>query len=269
MTTPTRHAAPVPAGGPWESWFPSGRPGLGSLTEHIRSTGTGRWWADDPRAPRAGAVGCAGHVLLGGDPRAVRPEDLAPLARSWFAAPDRFLPLLGAAFDRIVPWERMVWVRDGDAGRTPVPSPGTRIRRLTGADADAVHSLGPDLAWITESWGGPYALAASGHCHGAFRDGRLLSLACTYFLGSRYEDIAVATAPEARGRGLARACVHALCADIASRGRTASWTCSRDNHPSRTLAAATGFRLVREYVHYAAGRAVAPATCDTVRSTAP
>ncbi|WP_414168347.1 GNAT family N-acetyltransferase [Streptoverticillium reticulum] len=269
MAAPTRHTMPVPAGAPWESWFPSGRPGLGSLTEHIRSTGTGHWWADDPRAPRAGAVGCAGHVLLGGDPRALRPEDLAPLAHSWFAAPDRFLPLLGAAFDRIVPWERMVWVRDGGAGRAPVPSPDIRIRRLTAADAKAVRALGPDLAWIAESWGGPHALAVSGHCRGAFRNGRLLSLACTYFLGSRYEDIAVATAPEARGRGLARACVHALCADVASRGRTASWTCSRDNHPSRALAAATGFRLVREYVHYAAGRAVAPATCGTVRSTAP
>ncbi|MFC5719931.1 GNAT family N-acetyltransferase [Streptomyces gamaensis] len=243
---------------PWRTWFPTGYPGLGSLTEHIRATGHGRWWADRPRNPRAGAVACAGHVLLGGDPRVLAPGALAPFARSYVAAPDRFLPLLGAAFVRLVPWERMVWVREDTTGRTAAPA-GTTVRPLTAADTPAVRALGTDLSWLAESWGGPAALAASGHTQGAFHDGRLLALACTYFLGGRYEDIAVATLPPARGRGLARACVTALSADITTRGRTPSWTCSRDNHPSRALAAATGFRLVREYVHYATGAAADPA----------
>ncbi|WP_367139765.1 MULTISPECIES: GNAT family N-acetyltransferase [Streptomyces] len=75
------------------------------------------------------------------------------------------------------------------------------------------------------------------------------------FLGSRYEDIAVATLPQERGRGLATACVRALCADITARGRIPSWTCSRNNQPSRHLAAKSGLRLVHECVHYAVGSA--------------
>ncbi|MFD4945149.1 GNAT family N-acetyltransferase [Streptomyces sp. NPDC058239] len=54
-----------------------------------------------------------------------------------------------------------------------------------------------------------------------------------------------------RRRYLAHACVAGLCADIAARGRIASWSCSRGNRPSRLLAWTSGFRLEREYVHYA------------------
>ncbi|MFF5126540.1 GNAT family N-acetyltransferase [Streptomyces syringium] len=247
----------LPSDEAWASCLATG-PGPGALPGHVRATGTGRWWADRPLEPRARAVSCAGYAVLGGDPRAVAPEALAPLAHSYFAAPDRFLPVLGAAFERVVPWERMIWVQDAPE-HDRLLSPVVTVRRLTGRDASAVRQLGPDLTWIAESWGGPCRLAASEHCWGAFRDGRLLSLACTYFLGDRYEDIAVATVPGERGKGLAATCVRGLCADIAARGRTPSWTCSRHNEPSRRLAAKAGFRLVREYVHYAVGAPAARA----------
>ncbi|MFI9202940.1 GNAT family N-acetyltransferase [Streptomyces sp. NPDC053048] len=243
-----------------QPWFPAGRPGVGALPEHAARTGLGTWWTDHPSRPRAAYVACAGYAVLAGDPCATVPADLAPLAHCYVAAPDRFLPLLGRAFERIVPWERMIWAHDAPVSAVrPMPGAVVRavVRPLVPADAPAVRALGPDLAWIAESWGGPYGLAASGHGWGAFRDGLLLSLACTSFAGSRYEDIAVATLPAARGRGLASACVRALCADITARGRIPSWTCSRDNHPSRRLAAKSGFRLIHTYVHYALGAPVA------------
>lgn len=99
---------------------------------------------------------------------------------------------------------------------------------------------------------------AAGLCWGAFHRGRALSLACTYILGSRYEDVAALADPGHRRQHLALDWVTALCHDIASRGRTASWTCSRDNRPSRLLAWSAGFRLTREYVHYATGPARRP-----------
>ncbi|MET8330931.1 hypothetical protein [Streptomyces sp. NPDC005181] len=49
------------------------------------------------------------------------------------------------------------------------------------------------------------------------------------------------------------ACVTALIPDITARGHTPSWNCSVLNHAGRLLAWTAGFRLVREYVHYAAG----------------
>ncbi|MBF6053031.1 hypothetical protein AF335_20760 [Streptomyces eurocidicus] len=244
----------TPGAGEWASWFPPGMPGLGAMPDHMRFARTGRWWADRPSEPRAAALTCAGYTLMGGDPHAVPPEALAPLAYGYFAVPDRFLPLLGEAFERIVPWERMLWVRRDNVPATrPVTGMKVTVRRMTGADAAAVHGLGPELSWIAGTWDGPRRLAASGRCWGAFHDGRLLSLACTYFRGSLYEDIAVATRPEERGRGLAAACVRGLCADITARGTLPTWTCSRHNEPSRRLAATAGFRLYREYVHYAVG----------------
>ncbi len=123
-------------------------------------------------------------------------------------------------------------------------------------DVPALAGLNPENAWIHSSWGGPADLAGSGHAWAAFAKGRILSVACTYFLGNLYEDIAVVTVPDRRRERLALACVAGLTADIQARGRTASWCCSRDNRPSRLLAWTAGFRLTREYVHHSTGRAV-------------
>ncbi|MBM7170365.1 GNAT family N-acetyltransferase [Streptomyces sp. G44] len=234
-------------------WFSTGAPGPASLHEHVTATGVGAWWGDHALRPRAVAVSCAGHVLLSGDPGSVAPAFLAPFAHSHVEAPVRFLPVLGAAFDRVIPVERMVYVHREPAVPSRPPH-GVTVRRLGADDAAALAALSPDAAWIYASWGGPAGLAASGHAWGAVdRDGRLAAVACGYFVGDAYEDVAVLTVPERRREHLALTCVTSLCADIAARGRTASWSCGRDNRPSRLLAWNAGFRLHREYVRYATG----------------
>ncbi|NGN64052.1 GNAT family N-acetyltransferase [Streptomyces sp. A7024] len=234
--------------------LPPAAPGVGVLAEHVAAGGAGQWWADDAEEPRAMAVACAGHLLLRGDPAALDPAGLAPFAGHHVHAPARFLPLLGSAFDRVVPSERMTYLHQVAEPQARSPR-GITVRRLTAADADAVAALGPDAGWVSESWGGPAGLAGSGFAHAAVRKGAVLAVACTYFRGSAYEDVACYTAPADRRRGLAKACVTALCRDIAGRGATATWTCGRDNRPSRLLAWYTGFRLHDEYDHYATGRA--------------
>lgn len=231
--------------------FPSGAPGPATLAEHVATGGTGRLWADRAVHPRVLAVDCAGHVLLRGDPAALAPGSLDALAGRYIEAPDRFLPVLGASFGPVVPWERLVYVRQEAPVAVPRPPRGATVRRLTPADAPELAALDPDSAWIHASWGGPVGLAASGYGWGAFHKGRLAAVACAYFVGSAYEDIAVVTAPDQRRRQLALACVAGLCADVAARGRGAGWSCSRHNRPSRLLAWNAGFRLVREYTHYA------------------
>ncbi|MGH4035765.1 GNAT family N-acetyltransferase [Actinomycetota bacterium Odt1-20B] len=243
----------LPALSHWFTPGPSDAPGPAAVGEHVLTTGVGRWWADRAEQPGAVAVSCADHVLLRGDPRALTPEDLSPLGDSHIHAPARFLPLLGAAFQQLVPCERMVWTRQEPAQRCAVPR-GVTVRHLEPADTEALVDLGSDASWITASWGGPLGLAASGHGWAATRrDGSILALACTYFRGAGHEDVAVFTAPEHRRHRLALACVNALTEDIARRGHVASWDCSTLNRPSRLLAWHAGFRLVREYVRYAAG----------------
>ncbi|MFF9011986.1 GNAT family N-acetyltransferase [Streptomyces sp. NPDC014870] len=241
------HQPPAPARA-----FPTGAPGTAALTEHVLATGHGRWWTDRAERPRAVAVSCGDHALLAGDPTALTPADLAPLADHYVEATDRFLPLLGGAFDRITPWERMLYIHRVTVAASSVPR-GARVRRLSAEDAPALAALDPSMAWIHDTWDGPVGLASSGLGWAAFHKGRVVTVACTRFLGSRYEDLACATAPEARRKGLALACVTRLVADVTERGHTASWCCSRDNRPSRLLAWTAGFRLDHEYVHHAAG----------------
>ncbi|MGW2582258.1 GNAT family N-acetyltransferase [Streptomyces virginiae] len=235
-------------------WFPGGAPGVAALPEHVLTTSGGRWWADRAVDPRVVAVSSGDHVLLRGDPGALTPDALARFAGSYIEAPARFLPVLSGGFQRIDPWERMVYVHQAPA-LAARPAAGITVRRLAPKDAPAIVALGPGAAWIHKTWGGPEQLASSGLCWGAFHRGRALSLACTYFLGSQYEDVAALADPGHRRQRLALACVTALCEDIAVRGRIPSWTCSRDNRPSRLLAWSAGFRLTREYVHYATGPA--------------
>ncbi|MFI9610470.1 GNAT family N-acetyltransferase [Streptomyces sp. NPDC052023] len=99
----------------------------------------------------------------------------------------------------------------------------------------ALRPLGPEASWITDTWGGPPGLA------------------CTHFRGARYGAVAVYTVPENRRHRLTLACITALCGDITAGGHLPSWNCSLHNRPGRLLAWNAGFRLVREYVHYADG----------------
>ncbi|MFD9032268.1 GNAT family N-acetyltransferase [Streptomyces sp. NPDC059567] len=244
--------------------FPTGLPGTAALAEHVLATGHGDWWTDRAERPSVVAVSCGDHALLAGDPTAISADRLEPLAGHCVEAPDRFLPTLGAAFDRLDPWERMLYIHRAKSAAPRIPR-GVTVRRLRTADAPALAALDSTMAWIHGSWGGPASLAASGLGWAAFRKGQVLAVACTRFLGSRYEDIACATAPDQRRQHLALACVTGLTTDAAKRGHRASWSCSRDNRPSRLLAWTAGFRLSREYVHYVTGAAGGPSVSGTSR----
>ncbi|MFD7534720.1 hypothetical protein [Streptomyces sp. NPDC059819] len=92
-------------------WFPRSDAGQAALAEHVMTTSRGRLWADRADRPCTVAVSCGGHLLLSGDPGALRPSALAPLARHYVLAPSGFLPALSRGLDRVTSWERMVYVR--------------------------------------------------------------------------------------------------------------------------------------------------------------
>jgi predicted GNAT family acetyltransferase len=131
-----------------------------------------------------------------------------------------------------------------------------RVRRLTAADGYQLWGLSAESRWIAKAWGGPAGLVASGAAWGAFLDGRLVSVACTFFMGERYEEIGVVTEPEQRGQGQSVACTRALCQEIFERGRRPSWTTSPDNVASVRVAEKLGFRLQRHDRLYVVGIAI-------------
>ncbi|MEF9887310.1 GNAT family N-acetyltransferase [Streptomyces sp. P9-A4] len=174
--------------------------------------------------------------------------------------------ILGAAFERLHPWDRMLYAHQATGAPPRLPRAVT-VRRLRSEDGPALAAMDPSMSWIHATWGGPSGLASSGQGWAAFRKGRVLALACTRFAGSRYEDVACATAPSERRRHLALACVQGLTDDVIARGRTATWSCSRAHRASRLLAWTAGFRLVREYVHHTT-RPVAVSNPSILRAAA-
>ena len=133
---------------------------------------------------------------------------------------------------------------------------GLLIRRLARADTYHLWGLSPAVAWIGKTWGGPTGLATSGYAWGAFAEGCLVSVACTFFVGQQYEDIGVVTEPEWRGRGLSVACAGALCADIQARRRRPSWSTAPENTASVRVAEKLGFAVQRRDCLYVVGSAV-------------
>lgn len=231
-------------------WFLPDRPGpLVGL--HVIQTCHGDCFADRWPAPRAVLVHSGRNYSLAGDPAALSAADLVGRVQGFVEAPEPFVPLLWAAFSDLAIWDRVMLELPGRPRQAPVQH--RVVRRLEPADAAQLGELDPEAAWISNTWGGPAGLAASGHAWGGFAAGRLVSVACSFFLGERYEDIGVATEPAFRGQGLSAACAGASCEEILARGRRPSWTTSPDNTASLRVAEKLGFEVRRRDQLYVVG----------------
>ncbi len=231
-------------------WFLPERPGP-LVGMHVIQTGHGRCWVDRWPNPRAVLVETGQNYSLLGDPDALTPESLRPHVVGFVEAQERFVPLLRETFDDMVDWGRVIFsLRDEPRYVVPL---GFVIRRLRPDDEYHLEGLSPAANWVYKTWYGAAAAAASCHFWGAFSGEGLVSVACTFFLGERFEELGVATEPEFRGLGLNAACAARLCEDIRARGRTPSWTTSPENAASVRVAEKLGFTFVRDDHLYVIG----------------
>lgn len=242
------------AGPDLAAWVGAEVAGPDAILGHVVATGHGRCWADRWPGPSVLLAETAGNYLLRGVPQALDPATLRPLVRGFLDAPPAFDDLLDTAFPGHARWDRIVYRLDG-APTSPalLRDPSVAVRMLESGDTPAVEALDQDVGWVTRTWDGPAGLAASGHAVGAFVEGRVAAVACTFFLGVRHDEIGVATEPGFRGRGLATRCAALLAARSVAAGRVPSWTTSVDNHASRRVAERLGFDLVREDVLHVIG----------------
>ena len=232
-------------------WFVPEEPGP-AIGPHVLYSGCGWAWVDRWPAPRALVVESPDHIRLYGEPTGLEPHKLAAVAVGLISAPPAFERVLTAAVPRLERWPRTVYVLPEEArlGETQAPHPVVLLRRLTAADGWDVETLSPESVWISKSWGGGVELARGGYGWGAWVDGALAAVACTFARGEQYEDVGVVTEPDYAGRGLGRACAGALCADIRARGRIPTWTTSPANRASVAAARALGFAHHHDDVHY-------------------
>jgi RimJ/RimL family protein N-acetyltransferase len=225
--------------------FAPERPGP-VIHAHVAATGIGRCRADRVHGPRTALAELpGGNVACRGEPRAVGG------LRGLVEAPPEWVPALREVAEVAV-WDRIVMALPDDAE----PAVRHRVRRLTPDDVPGLTTLHPSLAWISETWGGPGGLAASGTAWVATDGDRPVSVACPFYVGVGHEDIGVVTDPAHRGRGLSTACAAAVVADIRGRGRRPTWTTSPGNAGSRAVAARLGFVHVRDDLLYAVGMPV-------------
>lgn len=232
-------------------WLAVERPGPDAILAHVAGTGHGRAWVDRWPDPAAVLVETGGNYLLVGRPSAVSPGTLRPLVHGYLAASPDFDDVLEAAFPDRARWDRIVY--RFPAGATVPAEPAGATRILRPADLPAVEALSTEAGWVSKTWSGPAGLVASGHAYGAFVDGRLAAVTCTFFRGARHADAGVVTEPALRRRGLGLAAARAWCAGAVAAGFVPTWTTSTDNAASRRIAERLGLTLVRQDVLHAIG----------------
>lgn len=224
------------------NWFLPDKPGA-LVGLHVLQTGRGSFAVDRWPNPRCLLAETGGNYALAGDALSITAEDLRGRITGVVEAPPWFLPLLQETFPDLKIWDRVILSLE-----TLLPSniPSRfPLRRLTQGDSQALSELSEEVSWISKTWGGPEGLVRSGYAWGVVDEGRIVSLACTFFVGETYEDIGVVTEPEYRRQGLSLTCLRALCEDIFSRGRRASWSTSPDNKASLGVAQKLGFEFDR------------------------
>lgn len=227
------------------SWFTPERPGP-VIYQHVVSSGLGQCRVDRWPDPRVVLAELAGNISLRGDPAALTAAEVAEIS-GLVEAPPEWLAVLRESDPDLAVWPRVIAELPASA---PTPAPQAGVRLLTGADADLLAALPASLAWIHESWGGIDGLLRAGTGYGCEVDGKLASVAVSFWSGTAYEDIGVVTVAEHRRKGLSAACAGAVVADIRARGRTPSWSTSPDNTGSLAVAERLGFAHQRDDVNY-------------------
>lgn len=250
------HLPPAAARATLRAWLPPERPGP-LVGEHYCRTGVGACYVDRLPVPRVVLVHTADNVRLLGAAAAVPPATLAPLVRGYVEAAPAWKPVLRAAMLPVTVWQRIIAVQAAPPPDVP-PPPGATVRRLTVADSHHLHALSPDLHWISKTWGGAHGLARNAGAWGVWHTGRLVAVACPFYLGQHYADIGVVTEAAVRGRGYSPACAAALCRALWAQGRQPTWTTAPDNTASQRVAAKLGFVAHRTDVLYVTG--IAPPT---------
>lgn len=233
------------------SWFEPERPGP-LVASHVLQTGHGSAHVDRWPDPRVLIAETARNYVLIGDPDALTADQVRQHVRGFVDAPASFEPLLRTGYPDLRVWQRVVFAQIDVAKVDGTHAPAD-VRRLGPRDRDVIAALSTDLDWIHKTWGGAAGLADSGFGWGALIEGRLASVACSFFVGTRYEDIGVITEPDYQGRGFSTACASGLIGDIAARGHRASWTTSSDNPASLRVAQKLGLRPTRTDRLYVVG----------------
>ncbi len=143
---------------------------------------------------------------------------------------------LESSFNKVVRQERIGFV----GGATPPPDGKTRA--ITADDASAVAAIGEE--WLWKRYASAREFCERSLATVALLDNEVRSVASVFTADERYADIAVATHPDYRARGLARNAVLALCQILNTKGLTPFWETAAGNTASRMIPEALRWKQI-------------------------
>jgi len=112
-------------------------------------------------------------------------------------------------------------------------------RWLEPADAPALESIGEK--WLWKYTGSPESLIRSYPAAGTFVADKLTSVCLVFIRSQKYDNLAVATHPLFRGRGMASLASAFLTAETLKAGKTPVWISLADNLPSINIVRKMGY----------------------------
>lgn len=216
-------------------------------------------FCDDWERPRMAAVTRGDDLVLAGEADAHRwTTFVSTLNFSGFVqAPEIFLQALKSIDPQLIVWSRVSFVLDGALKDIPCP-PNVKIRKVHRNHAAALERIGQ--SWLWKYWSNAEDFCQTGTAYVAQVDGEAVSMASVFTESDHYADLAVATHPAFRGKGLATAAAHALCKEILAEGRLPVWNTSPENPSSCAIPRRLGFREIPAQPLYVMNRDIPPVT---------
>lgn len=219
---------------------------LRAVIEAVLEGRLGRTLSDSRQRPTVARLDLGCYSVFGGDPaaRATQrlvsevsgPQELVVAEASWRRC---LLQLNPELIDRPMRgFEASQLRRDHLHGLAQQVPTGYSLRRL---GADGARQLDRDLEpHALQTFAAAEAFVEAGLGFGVFRDDRLACAATTYAISSSRLEIAIATHPRHRRRGLALCAAARLAEESLRRGLEPCWNAS--NPVSQRLARRLGFR---------------------------
>ena len=226
---------------------------LPALRDSVLEGRIGRFWVDDPESPRVARMDVGCYAFFGGDSELAQAEEAIRTVQApvELVYPDeswrhRLLEVWGP---RLRDWPMASFSPDGFSrsqlqGHAAGIADGYYLRRLR---VDELAQLNSNLEpHGLQTFADALALDRDGMAWGSVIDGEVACAATSYAQSRHYVEVAIATRPNHRGRGLATATAAAFCLAALERGLRPLWNAS--NPVSKRLALRLGYRRVEDCI---------------------
>ncbi len=214
-------------------------------------------FCDNWERPCVAAIAWRDRLVLAGDAKGNGwAEFVASLDfHGFIQCPEDFLPGLRRVAPGLAIWPRVRFVLRGPLREVPSPR-NAQIRRVNLGDAPALEQI--EQSWVWKYWEDAEDFCRTATAYVAEVAAIAVSVVSIFVEYENHADLAVATHPSFRRKGLATAAAHALCTDIVAQGKIPVWSTSPDNIASSVIPRKLGFVEIPAHPMYVMNQEIPP-----------